>query len=154
MAYKDELTGLNNRRRCQYTIRRLLKEKVPFSACMIDMDGLKKVNDQMGHLIGDEYIKRVSQAIKESVRDTDFVCRFGGDEFVILFRNCEARAAEERLEEVNKRLEAEVSGYPKSISYGIFYAEPGRDVTPETVLNLADESMYRFKKSRRTGFRG
>ena len=50
MAYKDELTGLNNRRRCQYTIRRLLKEKVPFSACMIDMDGLKKVNDQMGHL--------------------------------------------------------------------------------------------------------
>lgn len=153
MAYKDELTGLNNRRRCRYIINKFLKGNVPFSACMIDMDGLKKVNDQMGHLIGDEYIKCVSKAIKESVRDTDFVCRFGGDEFVVLFRSCEAEAARERLEAVNKRIAAAVPGYSSSISYGIFYAEPGRDLTPEMVLNLADERMYRFKKSRRTGFR-
>lgn len=149
MAYKDELTGLNNRRLCLDTIASLMQERTPFSVCMIDMDELKNVNDQFGHMYGDEYIRNVSGAIKEIVRDVDFAYRFGGDEFVILFRDHKAQTARNKLKLINKRMSANHANYPMSISYGVFYVEPGQNMPPDMVLNLADERMYRFKRRRK-----
>lgn len=149
MAYKDDLTGLNNRRRCLYTIASLMKDHTPFSVCMIDLDELKNVNDQFGHIYGDEYIRNVAKAIKGIARDVDFAYRFGGDEFVILFHGYKAQTARNKLRLIDKRLSDHHASYPMSISYGVYYVEPGQKLMPEVVLNLADERMYRFKRRRK-----
>ncbi len=149
MAYKDELTGLDNRRSALRTIDSHIQKGIPFTLCMVDMDGLKKINDRFGHLYGDEYIRFVAKALKESVRDIDFTCRFGGDEFVVLFRDSEEQAAEEIMELVDKKLSAGGKIYPMSISYGVVYVAKGMGLSPETALNVADERMYRFKRQRK-----
>ncbi|WP_349946070.1 GGDEF domain-containing protein [Lacrimispora sp. BS-2] len=149
MAYKDELTGLDNRRSGLRTIDSYIQKGIPFSLCMIDMDGLKSINDQFGHLLGDEYIKSVSEALKESARDIDFTCRFGGDEFIMLFRDCEKQFAEERMDLIDKKLSDAELNYPMSISYGVVYIPKGTALSPEAALNMADERMYRFKRQRK-----
>ncbi|MDR1549868.1 MAG: diguanylate cyclase [Hungatella sp.] len=149
MAYKDELTGLDNRRSGLRTIDSYIQKGIPFSLCMIDMDGLKSINDQFGHLLGDEYIKSVSEALKESARDIDFTCRFGGDEFIMLFRDCEKQSAEERMDLIDKKLSDAELNYPMSISYGVVYIAKGTDLSPEAALNMADERMYCFKRQRK-----
>lgn len=149
MAYKDELTGLDNRRSGLRTIDTFIQKGIPFSLCMIDMDGLKNINDRFGHLYGDEYIKFVSKALKESAGDTDFTCRFGGDEFVALFRDCGEQAAEEKMGLIDKKLAAGGRVYPMSISYGVVYVAKEMGLSPEAALNIADERMYRLKRRRK-----
>lgn len=149
MAYKDELTGLDNRRSCLRTIDAYIQKGIPFSLCVIDLDGLKNINDQFGHLYGDEYIKTVSEALKEAARDMDFTCRFGGDEFVVLFQDYEDQAAEKKMEMIDNKISAVDKGYPMSISYGVVYVTGGMDLSPETALNMADEKMYCFKRNRK-----
>lgn len=149
MAYKDELTGLDNRRSGLRTIDTFIQKGIPFSLCMIDMDGLKNINDRFGHLYGDEYIKFVSKALKESAGDTDFTCRFGGDEFVALFRDCGEQATEEKMGLIDKKLAAGGRVYPMSISYGVVYVAKEMGLSPEAALNIADERMYRLKRRRK-----
>ena len=149
MAYKDELTGLDNRRSGMRAIDSHIQKGISFSLCMIDMDGLKTINDRFGHLYGDEYIKYVSEVLKESARDTDFTCRIGGDEFGVLFRDCGEQAAEEKMDLVDKKLLAGGKDYPMSISYGVVFITKGMGLSPEAALNLADERMYRFKRRRK-----
>jgi len=149
MAYKDELTGLDNRRSGLRTIDSCIQKGIPFSLCMIDMDGLKNINDLYGHLYGDEYIKSVSQVLKDSARDIDITCRFGGDEFIMLFRGCDEQTAEERMDLIDKKLSELAKVYPMSISYGVVYVEEGTELSPEAALNIADERMYRFKRQRK-----
>ncbi|MEY8353982.1 GGDEF domain-containing protein [Lachnospiraceae bacterium 54-53] len=149
MAYKDELTGLDNRRSCLRTIDAYIRKEIPFSLCMIDLDGLKDINDRFGHLCGDEYIKTVSKALKEAVRDTDFACRFGGDEFVVLFQDCGEQVAEKRLKMIDENMAFPDKGYPMSISYGVVFVSGETNLLPETALNMADEKMYSFKRHRK-----
>ncbi len=149
MAYKDELTGLNNRRNCLKTIDNYIKSGIPFSICMIDLDDLKQINDQDGHLHGDEYIKLVSEEIKKSACEEDFTCRYGGDEFVVLYKGCSQQTAAERLAAIDRNLASGDKKYPMSISYGVVYVETGTDVLPESVLKIADERMYAFKRERK-----
>lgn len=143
------MTGLDNRRSGLRTIDSYIQKGIPFSLCMIDMDGLKSINDQFGHLLGDEYIKSVSEALKESARDIDFTCRFGGDEFIMLFRDCKKQSAEERMDLIDKKLSDAELNYPMSISYGVVYIAKGTDLSPEAALNMADERMYCFKRQRK-----
>jgi diguanylate cyclase (GGDEF)-like protein len=149
MAYKDELTGLNNRRNCLHTIDSYIEKGVPFSICMIDLDDLKQINDQHGHLHGDEYIKFVSEELKKSACEEDFTCRFGGDEFVVLFKDCDEQTAAGKLDAIDQNLSAGSKEYPMSISYGVVYVEKGMDFLSETVLKMADEKMYCFKRERK-----
>lgn len=149
MAYKDELTGLNNRRNCLETIDSYIEKGVPFSICMIDLDDLKQINDQHGHLHGDEYLKLVSEEIKRSACEEDFTCRYGGDEFVVLFKDCNEQTAAEKLSAIDRNLAAGKKKYPMSISYGVVYVETGTDVLSESVLKMADEKMYCFKRERK-----
>lgn len=149
MAYKDELTGLNNRRNCLETIDSYIEKGVSFSICMIDLDDLKQINDQHGHLHGDEYIKLVSEEIKKSACEEDFTCRYGGDEFVVLFKGCDEQTAAHKLAVIDQNVAAGKKKYPMSISYGAVYVEVGTDVLSESVLKMADERMYRFKRERK-----
>ncbi len=149
MAYKDELTGLDNRRSGLRTIDSYIQKGIPFSLCMIDMDGLKNINDLYGHLYGDEYIKAVSQVLKDSARDIDITCRFGGDEFIVLFLGCDEKAAKKKMGLIDKKLADVANVYPMSISYGVVYVEAGTELSPEAALNIADERMYHFKRQRK-----
>ena len=149
MAYKDELTGLDNRRSGLRTIDTFIQKGYPFSLCMIDMDGLKSINDRFGHLYGDEYIRLVSEALKESAGEHDFTCRFGGDEFVVLFRDCGEQAAKKRMALVDRKLAAGGRIYPMSISYGVVHVAAGLGLSREAAINIADERMYRLKRQRK-----
>lgn len=149
MAYKDELTGLNNRRCCISTIDEYIKAESSFALCMVDLDGLKAINDQFGHLNGDQYLKCVSQELKESAGTGDFVCRFGGDEFVVLYRGLTEDEAAERLAGINRNLSGILAGYPMSVSYGIICIKKEMNLLPETALKIADEKMYRLKRMRK-----
>lgn len=149
MAYQDELTGLNNRRNCLETIDRYMEKGVPFSICMIDLDDLKQINDQFGHLHGDDYIKLVSEEIKQSAGEEDFTCRYGGDEFVVLYKDCCEQDAVEKLAAIDRNLADGKTEYPMSISYGVVYVEAGTDVLSEDVIKRADEKMYCFKRARK-----
>nr|WP_314463626.1 GGDEF domain-containing protein [uncultured Clostridium sp.] len=149
MAYKDELTGLNNRRCCISTIDEYIKAEFSFALCMVDLDGLKTINDQFGHLNGDKYLKCVSKELKESAQKGDFICRFGGDEFVILYRGLTEGEAAKRLDAINRNLSGIFEGYPMSVSYGIICIKKEMDLLPETALKIADEKMYRLKRLRK-----
>jgi diguanylate cyclase (GGDEF)-like protein len=88
LASRDSLTGLNNRRSFAARIRRewklSIRQESPLSLLLIDLDHFKQVNDTRGHSCGDEVLKHIAAVLCDSVRETDFVCRYGGEEFAIL----------------------------------------------------------------------
>ncbi|WP_124065094.1 GGDEF domain-containing protein [Clostridium sp. E02] len=153
MAYKDELTGLNNRRSCFQTIETFIQDGGSFALCMIDLDGLKFVNDRFGHLYGDEYLKMVSQELENETGEKDFTCRFGGDEFIVLFHDCDKKTALEKLARVDQRVSESEMNYPMSISYGVVCVTREMHLPPEYALKLADEDMYCFKRRRKEKIR-
>ena len=149
LAYKDELTNLYNRRYCLNKIDKMLANKEYFAFCMIDIDGLKFANDNYGHSFGDQYLKMVSQEMLNNTRDTDIVCRFGGDEFAIVFTSCSEEIVIAKMENLNILLKAKESKYPMSVSYGVVYIEKDSDLNSVNILEQADEKMYTQKKSKK-----
>lgn len=147
IAYKDELTGVYNRRYCMQQLHRYLDEKLEFSVVMVDLNGLKSVNDQFGHPAGDEYICKVIEILKSKIRERDEICRIGGDEFIVLLRNCSERIASIKLNAVLVELTKCVSLFPMSISYGIEYVSEEKEVQADELLELVDDKMYAFKKA-------
>ena len=157
LADHDSLTGLLNRR----SFRGELDHYVSFTAryggqgavMVIDIDGLKEVNDRLGHQPGDNLIRRVARLLRERVRGTDIVARLSGDEFAVLMPQTDVEGALQLGED----LRAEVAeGFPArselgaaTISVGITMFGGGEDVGAETVLVAADQAMYRAKSEGR-----
>jgi diguanylate cyclase (GGDEF)-like protein len=157
LADHDPLTGLLNRRR----FRSELDQYVSFTAryggqgavMIIDIDGLKAVNDRLGHQLGDNLIRRISGILRERVRATDLVARLSGDEFAVLMPQTDSSGALQLGED----LRAEVAeGFPSgeetgaaTISVGITMFGGGYEVGSEAVLVAADEAMYRAKEDGR-----
>jgi diguanylate cyclase (GGDEF)-like protein len=155
LADHDPLTGLLNRR----SFRSRLDRYVSFTAryggqgavMIIDIDGLKEVNDRLGHQPGDNLIRRVSTVLRERVRTTDIVARLSGDEFAVLMPQTDTAGALQLGED----LRAEVAeGFPAgselggaTISVGI--AMFGKGSAAEAVLVAADQAMYRAKENGR-----
>jgi diguanylate cyclase (GGDEF)-like protein len=153
LSRRDPLTGLANRR---HLLERL-EEALAFarrgrdvSILMFDLDGFKRVNDAQGHLRGDQLLREIGQALLASTRATDVVARFGGDEFVVLLFEADARQAEL----VASRVVESVRGVgevfsqgraPVTASVGLTVARA--DDTPASLLRRADESSYRAKQS-------
>ncbi|MCI1930196.1 MAG: diguanylate cyclase [Clostridia bacterium] len=88
-AYKDDITGIYNRRYLLMKMKDWVSKKIKFTLCFFDLDNLKYINDTYGHVYGDSYIKEVVSIISSSIRENDIFARIGGDEFAILFKNCE-----------------------------------------------------------------
>jgi diguanylate cyclase (GGDEF)-like protein len=109
LAIVDELTGLYNRRRffeqSQFEFHRAQRYQRPLSVLMLDVAGLKQTNGRYGHAAGDEVLRAVARACKRSLRESQFVGRYGGDEFVVLLPECDPSAAQK----VAERLRAHVS---------------------------------------------
>jgi diguanylate cyclase (GGDEF)-like protein len=108
LAIVDELTGLYNRRhffeQSQFEFHRAQRYQRPLSVLMLDVAGLKQTNSQYGHEAGDEVLRAVARTCKRSLRETQFVGRYGGDEFVVLLPECDAVAAEKVAERLRSQV--------------------------------------------------
>jgi diguanylate cyclase (GGDEF)-like protein len=157
LADHDSLTGLLNRRR----FRSELDQYVSFTAryggrgavMVIDIDGLKEVNDKLGHQAGDRLIRRVADILRERVRATDLVARLSGDEFAVLMPQTDTAGAlqlgEDLRAQVAEGFSADVEAALPSISVGITMFGGQEGAGSEAVLLAADQAMYQAKEEGR-----
>ena len=161
LSETDTLTGLPNRRalrrRMADEIRRASRYGVPVSLLLLDIDGLKGINDQRGHAAGDRVIRRVAGSISATVRGSDLGARWGGDEFAIVMPNATSAAAQH----LGERLMADLSGRQDdadgtvtvSIGIAVFDSAKTPDWTVEQLSRVADEALYAAKASGRNRIR-
>lgn len=153
VAFTDPLTGCYNRQYAQEMFITLEEGEKDVILCFVDLDGLKTVNDNYGHLQGDRYLIETVSHIREAVREgQDYIFRYGGDEFLLLFEEITSETVDFRMRKVQKQLEelSNTSEFPfsLSISYGIASRSEAKNLR-ETVI-LADKRMYERKEKKRT----
>jgi len=149
-ASLDPLTGVGNRREFDRQIASRIREGRAFCVLLFDIDNFKAVNDQFGHLCGDEVLKQLGARLRRQVRTHDFVCRWGGDEFVVLLECglADAIARSRQIAQwVNGRYRATVQGRETraEISVSVGVADHIAGQTPEQLFGRVDRSMYRQK---------
>ena len=144
----DPLTGLRNRRSLDEALDSLIalmnRYGTQFSLVVFDVDHFKRINDRKGHLEGDRVLQQVARLLDESVRDTDIVTRFGGEEFVIVMPESDLAGASIFAERVRRAAERQLE---LTISGGVAAALEGD--TEQTLLNRADSALYMAKSSGR-----
>jgi diguanylate cyclase (GGDEF)-like protein len=148
LATTDPLTGLVNYRRLldvlRHEIARSRRTKRPFAVLLVDMDGLKRINDQYGHLAGSRALCRVAQVLKKATRETDVVSRFGGDEFAVVLPESADEGGPAVLARVSERLAQDRESPQLTVSGG--HAIFPRDGDSATILlRAADRRMYEAK---------
>jgi len=156
----DFLTGLPNRQNLYSKMELLIAEskryKSRFALLFIDLDNFKNINDSLGHHIGDELLKKVTQRVQASLRESDILARLGGDEFIILLND--VKSEEEVLKVISKELELfrkewQINSHKLLISCSIGVAMfPGDGDTIEDLMKNADIAMYRAKELGRDNF--
>jgi len=158
LAQTDGLTGLPNFRsfhaRLEEEVARADRYAHPLSCAMVDLDGLKSINDRLGHAAGNRAILALADAVREELRDTDFAARYGGDEFVVLLPQTTAAAAGQFAERLRRRLlkVSQEAGLPVRASIGVAALTPdevGATDAAEDLLRRADEALYKAKRSGR-----
>ena len=150
---RDSLTGLYNRRYLDARvseIRSLVSYGLETVAvCVIDIDHFKRVNDLYGHAAGDTVLKVVTAKLSANIRQGDFVVRQGGEEFVILLRQCELAPAAERAEEIRQAIEAtriDLGSVSMAVTASFGLAGWTETEGFEDALYLADQALYRAKQ--------
>lgn len=175
-AQRDELTGLLNRKTFDDNMHRVIARSLahtqnddredrrasPFTPdreqperpvhhhiAMVDIDHFKSINDQFGHLVGDEVILAVANRLRECIRDTDLIYRFGGEEFVIILTGVDHKGATSALERLRQTLAD--TPFPRAdrvtISYGMAEVQPG--IQAHQLLDRADSALYFSKQNGR-----
>jgi len=153
-ARHDMLTGLPNRRdfddRLQHELARCERYGGLLSVAMGDIDNFKIVNDTFGHQIGDEVLKRLAQFLRKDLRRTDYIARWGGEEFTMLLPGTRLEAATTVLERVRTTIAsytiAEIGG-AVTLSFGV--TEFVKSDTPAGLLNRVDHALYQSKQNGR-----
>lgn len=141
----DSLTEILNRRAGDIAINNLIENNIDFCLCIIDLDGLKYVNDNLGHQYGDIYLKSIANLLKHSCRSNkDILFRYGGDEFVIVFVEMAAYDVHIRMQNVFNEVVKmnETSDFPMNISYGI---SSDFELSLNERFEQADLFMYKMK---------
>lgn len=155
LAYVDGLTGIHNRRYFEMRIVEELERAGRFqgrmSVIMVDIDHFKKMNDEFGHLLGDEMLRAVSSILKQQLRKMDMVCRYGGDEFAIVVPETTGESAMRVAEKLRRQVEAhDFPGVPRSVTISCGVADyPAHGVTRDEVVAAADSALYIAKQAGR-----
>jgi two-component system cell cycle response regulator len=153
-ATRDGLTGLYNRKFLLETLDKDIsfcrRHKVPLSVVMLDVDYFKAINDEHGHLAGDNVLRMVAQLTAQSVRNEDVVTRFGGEEFALVLKDCAAPQAAQLAERLRRKIEAascEFAGraLQVTVSMGIAALGESAEEAPDHLLHRADQALYRAK---------
>ncbi len=159
LSITDELTGLYNRRGfltfADHHLKAAERRKEAVLLILIDLDGLKQINDAYGHNIGDQALIDAAQIIKQTFRSTDVTARISGDEFVVVTTDSDGNG----LESIRKRMEESINGYNSrgikpyqlSFSYGVAKFDPFAPSSIDRLLVKADELMYKNKNSKYVG---
>lgn len=152
LAVSDPLTGLANYRQLVLAldaeINRSSRTERPFAVVLMDLDGLKKINDHHGHLVGSMALRRVAETLLGSCRGIDTAARFGGDEFALVLPETGDAAAWHVARRVAERVSRDGEAPPLSMSIGVA-VHPRDGATLEALLNAADRSLYDAKARRR-----
>jgi two-component system cell cycle response regulator len=156
MALIDPLTGFYNQRYLMRHLGGLLAAGVPngLAVLMVDVDNFKMVNDSWGHSAGDRALRSVAEVLRSRTRVFDSIARYGGEEFVVVMPGTTALDALEAAEALRRGVEvlefspANGTRHPLTVSIGVACCGTP-DMTPEQMLNAADEAMYKAKRSGR-----
>jgi diguanylate cyclase (GGDEF)-like protein len=160
LTVTDDLTKLFNSRYLNLYIGREIKRckrhGVPLSVIFLDLDGFKSINDQYGHLAGSRTLAEVGGILAASVRESDVLARYGGDEFVVVLPETPASGAQVIAERIRRAIEAhpflQAQGLQARISASLgIAAYPDHALTPEGLIQKADQAMYRVKEADKNG---
>jgi diguanylate cyclase (GGDEF)-like protein len=156
-ALRDGLTGLHNRRYLNDVLDREIvrtdRDQTSLSFVMLDIDHFKKVNDTYGHQVGDQFLVQLAKLLTAHARGSDIVCRYGGEEFLLLLPGAGVDFARIRAEEIRQKSEVlvghlEASLVKVTLSIGIAaYPDHGKDWTE--VVRRADDALYKSKHAGR-----
>lgn len=156
MANYDQLTGCLNRHAAhsilQHEVRRYADNELPLAVLMADIDHFKKVNDTFGHNAGDQVLKKFAQVAGSALRRCDMLCRWGGEEFLILLRGTLQEEALQIADRIRRRVES-LAFHPYdtcgllTVSMGSASSPPGTDF--EQLIAHADKALYRAKREGR-----
>lgn len=155
MAITDALTGAFNRRYLELQAVKAVEDwdryQRPVSLLLLDMDHFKRVNDKFGHAVGDAALKSLVKLIRQRIRKVDTLCRFGGDEFMLLLSETTAQKAQYVAEELRKAVESEkiLPEGSMTISVGVCDVTEVQDM--EHWFTLADAALYQAKSKGRNG---
>jgi diguanylate cyclase (GGDEF)-like protein len=158
---RDPLTGVFNRRYFNQVIEQELYRSAryshPIGFLMIDVDRFKEINDSFGHQVGDKVLQAVAKFLRNELRTSDVIIRYGGDEFLIMLleTNGQTESVKRRLEQrfaSDPTVQGLVS-FPLTLSIGSAHWEPTTSKPIEEILAEADQKMYEEKRKHQAGYR-
>lgn len=157
-ASRDSMTGLYNRRGFNEELQRVwnlsVRHPFPIGLMIVDLDHFKSINDTYGHLVGDTVIKEYAELVHSVLRDTDIVCRYAGDELVIILPWADLYESRRIGERMLERVRAHVFDLGRNdirltVSIGVYAKTPRAGRTIERFINLTDRALYRAKQTGR-----
>jgi diguanylate cyclase (GGDEF)-like protein len=155
LAYLDGLTGIFNRRffelRISEEVERARRFGTGLAVIMIDIDQFKRLNDEFGHLLGDEVLRQVSSMFHQQLRKIDVVCRYGGEEFAILLSQTNQQLALGVTEKLRRLVETwQFPGVPRAVTISAGVASyPDHGSTRDELVRSADTGLYAAKQAGR-----
>jgi diguanylate cyclase (GGDEF)-like protein/PAS domain S-box-containing protein len=149
-ARHDALTGLANYRefmdRLEQEVRRAERSHHSFTVLLLDLDGLKRINDLHGHLAGNRALQRLAAVMNDHCRSTDLAVRYGGDEFALVIIDSDKGMAEQVAHRIENGLQTDQGKPPLSVSIGIgVYPDDGRSAAE--LIEAADQQLYKYKRT-------
>jgi diguanylate cyclase (GGDEF)-like protein len=149
LAISDPLTGLANYRHLidvlESEIERSGRTGREFSLLLLDLDGLKSINDRFGHLVGSRALRRLADVLRVHSRSVDMPARYGGDEFALVMPEAGAQAARQVASRIRERLTSQIEQPRISVSVGVA-VYPSSGATAERLLMAADQALYAMKQ--------
>lgn len=154
IAQHDQLTGLLSKHefyeRAKLITEFCRREDFDFTVAFLDLDNFKEINDTHGHLVGDDVLKRIGKGIKDNIRDNDLACRFGGDEFLLLFPNVSIRHCNQvltRIERIVKNTYRKKDNEEEfGISLGLASYSNVKYDGIDSIIAAADYALYKAKE--------
>ncbi len=148
-AYTDSPTGLVNRTRWTELMNKDIPASKPYAVMMVDMNGLKHVNDTLGHEAGDEMILRLSEILRQTLPSSAVICRWGGDEFAVLMTDTNRAHLELQISKLfseSEKYNADHPELPIHFAVGAVISTEHPEASRQELFRLADDEMYRNKK--------